>query len=220
MKRKYRFFTGRSLAAMAILALVIPLNGCGLLANVLWDGTFVEAEYKEPLKEKRVAVVCISGSSFYLPDNESSVLARKVGEFLEKKVEGIQIIPQQKIAAWIDSNDWDTADYQAIRKGLKADKVIAIELANFSTHSGPGVFKGTAKVNARIYDETTGSLGKQVLPNKTVSYPKMAEYTRQEFTEEEFTENFLKKLAFVVSRIFYRYDEHDKMTFDPTNIGQ
>ncbi len=207
-----------SLAAITVLTQI----GCiGLVSNLLYDGRMVAARYGG-LEKQKVAVVCLSGDAIQNPHSTSSQLAAKVERLLKENVPDIQIIDQEIIADWIDSNNWDQIGYDCrkIGRGVGADKLVAIDLASFSLHEGGTMFKGRCDVSVTVYDMTEGGEETQILNGLPIAYPANGARSTATCRERQFRNDFLKVVALEVARNFYRHDKRVVMALDSTLIAR
>lgn len=208
---RYRYF----LAALALLAAVVPAAGCvGFLTTAMYliRGTALPAEFNG-LRGKRVAVVCQPMVSLqYRNSTAAKDLARQIGSLLRQKISKIEIIDQRKVDEWIDENTWD--EYSEIGKALKADLVLAVDLENFSTLQGQTLYQGKANVTLRVIDCANG--GKVIflrhLPQ--VLYPPNAGIPTSEQQEPQFRRRFILVLADQIARYFYGHDPIDDFARD------
>ena len=78
----------RIVMLLGLAAVIATSAGCvGLTAQLLYwvnGGNKIEPEF-EGMKEKRVAVVCVSNSSSYGPNSFCSLLERRVGMALREQ---------------------------------------------------------------------------------------------------------------------------------------
>jgi hypothetical protein len=170
------------------------------------------------LKEKRIAVVCVSNSEAFGPTTASIQLARQVGQLLETNIDKAQIIDPQRIADWIDRNDWDYINYPEVGKGVNADMVVAIDLDSFSLNDGKTLYRGRADVKVVVYDMTNG--GKEVFaytPTQVV-FPENSALHATDMTEEAFRRQFLNVLASRIGRQFYSYDAKEDFARDASVV--
>lgn len=218
------FRTGwRGLVVMAMLGLSLATStGCiGLMAHALWaaKGERVPAEYTG-LEGERVAVVCLSSTSAFGPDDAARVLAASVHAIFEKRVKKIRLVHPDEVANWIDHNDWKQIDYREIGRGVKAEKIVAIDLGAHSLHEGRTLFKGTAKVTVSVYDMQEE--GKLVFRRTTpeFTYPETGGYPTTDMSEPEFRRAFLGRLARHIARPFHEHDLVDHFATDAESIGR
>ena len=109
-----------SASVMAVF-IVLSSSGCVRWASMAMYAMFgnqVDAAF-DGLKEKRVAVVCVSDSAYYGPTAISYDLAVAVEKLLETNVDDIEVISQDVLDDWKDQNDWDEVDFEAIGNGLR-----------------------------------------------------------------------------------------------------
>jgi hypothetical protein len=199
----------KRLAPIAIVLIgVIAANGCaGLMTTMRWMGgdNLMPAEYDE-LKEKRVAVVCVSDNLSYGTGAESVLLAREVSSILRRNVEDIELVSAEEIADWIDREGWDEIDYREIGRGVKADRVVAIDLARLSIREGSSLYRGRADITVSVYDMEDGGheMFRKTLPE--FSFPATGPHPVGDLSEVQFRRAFLETLSEHVARYFYAYD--------------
>ncbi len=222
MERTPQRWLPRTIVLSAGLAFFVTQVGCvGLLSNLLYDNRMVPARYEE-LAEQKVAVVCVSGDSIYTPHSTATDLAARVEQLLKKNVKDIEVIDQNKVADWIDNNDWDLIDYdyRKIARGVGADKLVAIELDSFSMREGGTMYKGKCDVNVSVYDMTTDGEETLILDAFPIKYPTNGAVSTAARTERQFRSQFLKVIAHDVAKSFYRHDLREDMALDSTLVGR
>jgi len=195
-------------ALSALLAAVaLGLGGCGLLQHVAYvaGGSMIPPQFKG-LEDSRVAVVCVSDATSYGSGTESERLARGVAKILQEKVPDIEIVSWSEIADWIDRKGWDEIDYREVGRGVKADRVVAVDLSGFRLHEGASLFKGRADVTITVFDMTAG--GKEVFQKELVDFgfPTNGPYHAAEISESRFSKLFLTVLAREIAKNFHEYD--------------
>jgi len=215
-----RFTILRNLVSgVVLLMLAGSLTGCGTLSHLSYwiYGIKVDAKFTG-LQKKRVAVVCLDANSLRGPGGEADAVAKSVSNILAVKVEDIEIIPQAKIADWIDGHDQNLTDYRDIGRGVKADMVVGMDLESFSTHEGQTLLKGRAKVSVRVYDMAKDGQVVYETPTKEISFP---EHGARHVTENEanFRVVFINTLAEKISRDFYAYDKLEDFGGDASYMG-
>jgi hypothetical protein len=207
-----------STAAVMLLA----QTGCvGLLTNLLYDGHMIPAKYNG-LKQQKVAVVCVSNDSIHSPYSTCTLLARKVQGLLQAKVKSIEIVDEDRVADWIDNHDWDQVnyDYRKMGRGVRADKVVAVELASFSLHEGGTMYKGRCEVNVAVYDIANGGKKVLVLDGSPIVYPANGGQSTATRSDRQFRDQFLNVVAHEVAKNFYRHDLKEDMALDATYIAR
>lgn len=210
----------RFVGHLLLVMLMACSPGCvGAIANLVnvARGNNVPANFTG-LKEKRVAVVCVSNSEAFGPAGASASLARQVSKLIGANVEKVTMIEQQKIEQWIDRNDWDYQDFLAVGRGVNADMVVAIDLDGFSLYDGPTLYKGRADVSMVVYDMTAG--GHEVFaysPNQ-IQHPENSSQHTTDTSERAFRSQFLFVLANRIARQFYPYDVAEDFARDASVI--
>ncbi|QDV68355.1 hypothetical protein Poly24_20640 [Rosistilla carotiformis] len=209
------------LIGCVLLALVIFAQlGCtSALTSIMYAvGADLEpAEYKD-LARTKTAVVVITDGSQYSDDITSRTLTRKVSEYLEIEVDGIKLIAEEEIDSWKDINGWEQVDFIALGKGIKADKVLGIELTGLKLREGQTLYRGRANVTTTVYDVKSGrkefrrSLDDFTFPVHTGKYA-------SETTEAKFRRDFLDVLSRRVARYFHRYDPRDSVALDAVIVN-
>jgi hypothetical protein len=205
--RRSRFV--HCLVSLALAALLVaPNSGCvGFAATLMYwlKGNVVEAKCNA-LEGKKVAVVCVTGSSISGPNNEGEALARVVGTILEKNVKKLVLVRPEEVADWRDQNNWDEVDYRSIGRGVKADMVVAIDLASFSIHGDQTLLRGKASVKTTVYD--IADKGKIIFrdgPKEFVFPENGAQHVVE--NETNFKRIYLFTLAQDIAKNFYAYDK-------------
>ena len=216
----FRWCAERISVVILSALLVCCTTGCvGTLVNLIHaaHGNLVPAKYTG-LKEKRVAVVCVSNSESFGPTSASHALAREVGKLLNRNISDVELVEPQEIASWIDNNNWDYVDYQAVGKGVNADMVLAIDLDSFNLYEGKTLFKGRADVKVVVYDISEDN--REVfshLPNQ-IQFPANAGYHTTDMSEGAFRRKFVNVIARKIARQFYAYDVKEDFANDATII--
>jgi hypothetical protein len=213
--KEWRMRFNKSSLGLLILCLALPLaSGCGLASKMVYffQGQQIPAKYAG-LKDKKVAVVCITSSNSGGPGTEADVLARSVSKILTKEVPGIDVVPQDKVIDWMDKNNWNQIDYKQVGRGVKADTVVAIELGAFTIHEGQTLLRGRAGIGVKVFDMT--QKGKLVYdtPAREISFPKngASQVTQSEL---EFRRLFVWSLAQEIARDFHSYDAVEDLARD------
>jgi hypothetical protein len=154
-QRQFRSFNPA--AAIMVLAGLLVFSGCvGFASQLLYTfkGHRAKAAY-EGLEGKRVAVIAVSSSAFYDPQDPTGEVARKVSKLLEINVKDIEIVDEGEIADWIDQNDWQMR-YKKVGIGVKADRVVAIEFSNLSFRDSSTLVKGRSDFTVSVVDVHSG----------------------------------------------------------------
>lgn len=199
---------------------LIPCGGCiGLVANLIHAGlgNLVPAKY-EGLKERRVAVVCVSKSALFGPSTAAQEIAHRVEKRLQDQVKGIQIIGQQKISDWIDREGWDEMDYRELGVGVDAQTVVGIDIISFSLREGHTLYKGRSDLEVRVFDmDQAGKVVfQEILPQ--VQYPVIAGQYITDTNETQFRQRFLDVIAERIGQIFYAREVAQDFGRDSTSV--
>ncbi len=196
-------------------------TGClGFAANILnvVRGHTVKAEFPG-LEGKRVAVVTITDSSQYSDDASARILSRRVAEILENEVKNCTLVREDEVQQWRDRNGWDAIEFIDIGRGVKADKVLGIEMTGLRLRDGATLYRGRAAVTATVYDIASGSVEfRRHLEEFT--YPVSAGMYTSETTETKFRNLFLGVLAAKISRYFHGYDFSETVALDAAIVNQ
>jgi hypothetical protein len=197
--------------------LMLSTSGCvGIAAQLMYmaGAGDIKPEFAG-LKDKRVAVVCVSNRSAYGSGNESRALARMVSVILAREVKKIEIVSQTEIDNWKDTNEWDEIDYRAIGRGVKAEMLVAIDLRSLSYYDGQTMYKGRADFTVSVYDMTEGN-GKIVWSKATPDFqhPRHGGRPVTDMVESNFQKEFLGLLAKDIARSFHSYDKVVKVATD------
>lgn len=200
---------------LSAMLLVATTSGCTLLANVMYvmGADQIPPEY-EGLDESKVAIVTASDSSNYSDDAAARQLSRMIGDILLKQVDDLSLVREDQIEQWRDTNGWDSTDFISIGRGVKADKVLAIELTNLRLREGATLYRGRADATVSVIDVASGD----VQYRKSIeefTYPISAGQSTSETTEKRFRRLYLGMLSKQVARSFHSWD----MTEDFANDG-
>jgi hypothetical protein len=205
-----------------LLAAIFLASHCGcvgMLAQMgYWTGAnLIPAEY-EGLENERVAVICVSSNASYGVGIEAELLARGVSSILKENVKGIDLVEHDEIADWVDKNDWDEVDYREVGRGVKASKVVAIDLSGFRLYEGQTLYRGRAVVTVTVLDIEEG--GKEAFRRQLpeIKFPTTGVYHSSETSETAFRRAFLQVVARQVGHYFHDYDPIDRYNRDPASL--
>mgnify|MGYP001491592869 CR=1 FL=1 len=171
------------------------------------------SEFLERLDEDDQLYILGDLFESWIGDDNVSELSAFVGNILAKEIKDIKIVRNDKISHWRDTNGWDSLDFAEIGEGVKADKVIGIELGNFSLRDGPTLYCGTSDVTITVIDVATGEVDFTKLLEE-YRYPTMAGQHTSETTESRFRKLYLQTLAEEIGRSFHPYDMADRVAAD------
>lgn len=206
----------RSLPWLLVLALSLTsFSGCINLASNLmyaWRGNKAPAEYNG-FEGKKVAIVC--GTEKGLSnDATSTLMTRQLEGLLGKNVKDIKLIGQDKIDKWLDTNGWNDSDFTEIGKGVGADQVLSISLANLTLKDGMTLYKGRANISVTVYDIAGGGnvVYRKGFPD--FEYPKLGGATVTDTSEAKFHVLFLRVVSQRIATLFYPADPNDQFALD------
>ena len=132
---------------------------------------------------------------------------------------GVSLIREEQIEQWRDENGWDTSDFLSIGRGVKAEKVLGIELTNLQLRDGKTMYRGRSDVNLIVIDVESGD----VVYRKEIdeySYPVSAGQHTSETTEVKFRKLYLSMLSRHIGRHFHKYDHTDLFASDGALASQ
>ena len=196
---------------------LLTCSGCvGTLAQLIYvvKGHDVPAAYNG-LVGKRTAVICVSDASAYGPDTLTDTMSRALGLKLAAGVKRIEVIPHATIESWIDEHGWDEQDFGALGKGVKAERVVAVEMGSYSIHEGQTIYKGRADVTVTVY-ELDGQNAPQVAyvyGPQEYSFPKNGRPSIQS-NDRQFEAFFLSRLTQNITDQFTKHDRYESFAED------
>jgi hypothetical protein len=196
------------LFTVLMVTTLVTCSGCvGMIANLLHVGMGnpVRARYGG-LKDREVAVVCLSNSSSFRTATAAAQIAKSLEKNLRRQVNDIKVVDQQKIDDWRDRNEWNQIDYIELGRGVGADMVVAIDLGSFSLHEGATLFKGRCDLKITVFDLVDE--GKIVYDSRPpqVQYPLNAGQHVADINEREFRNKFIEVVATELAHHFHDYD--------------
>ena len=214
MTNKKRLTT---IVLMAILPVFVIVTSSGCIqqmAQLLYviKGHEVKPQF-EGLKDKRVAILCVSDSSAYGPDTLTYTVSKYVSLKLAAGVKDIEVISPPVVDAWIDENGWESQDYAGLGEGVKADMVVVIEIASYSIREGATLYKGRADMSVTVYDVAKeGQVSFHHGPDNYV-FPENGRPATQS-TERQFEMFYLARLTDRISRLFVPHNKLDAFAED------
>ncbi len=212
--------TRRIVLVMALVtsaAFVVSFSGCvGAMSQLMYviKGHDVPAAYSG-LEGKRVAVVCVSDASAYGPDELTYTVSRAIGIKLGQGVKNIQLIPTADVENWVDENGWDEMDFGALGRGVNADRVVAIEIASYSIHEGPTIYKGRSELTVTVYDleNEAGATVAFGFGPENFAFPKDGRPSIQS-NDRQFEAFYLAYLTKYISNQFIKHDRLESFAAD------
>jgi hypothetical protein len=213
----------RALIGLFLALCVASGSGCiGLGAQLIYwakGGHKIEPEFAG-LEDKRVAVLCVSNASSYGPNSACAMLQRSVAAILRQKGDKIDVIHEDEVADWIDTNGWNEMDYRVIGRGVDADAVLAIDLEDFGLHEGRTLYKGRASLTVSVYDMENGG---QVVFRRSIpdfTFPRNSARHTTEMSEARFRGLFVTVLSQHVARYFCAYNLEEEFATDAMMLGE
>ncbi len=200
---------------LALAGFVLGTAGCRSLATVaayMLKSHKVDAAFNG-LQGKKVAVVCrVLPSLEFNNPTVTKELARDVAQHLAGNVKKIQIVDPQKVASWVDANQWN--EYSEVGNAVGADMVVGIDIQDFATQQSHTLYQGRASWLLTVHDCTQG--GKVVFEKsgRTVYPPNTGIPAMDLPSEATFRRKFVRVLADNIARHFYPHEPQADMTLD------
>ena len=218
-----RGLLARAAGLVALASLVTTTQpGClGVYANLMHavGADKVPAEYNE-LEDSSVVIVTTTNSTHYSDDATARLLSRMVGDILLKeKLDDFTLVREDQVEQWRDTQGWESLDYQAMGRDLKADKVISIELSDLTLREGKTLFRGNANATIRVIDTASG---KRVYRRSIdeFAFPVNSGQPTSETTESKFRKLYLGMLAKQIARSFHAWDMTEDFAMDSKIASQ
>ncbi|MFN3188963.1 MAG: hypothetical protein ACE361_00455 [Aureliella sp.] len=204
-------------AALGMVFVLISSTGCiSLVANLMHaiNGNELPAEY-DGLVGKRVAMICQTDEGFRTTA-ASTILTNNLHAALNMHVEDIDLVPHSEIEKWVDVHGQQGVDYVEVGKAVKAERVVAVEVAKLGLTNGPTLFKGSADISVTVYDIERGGklIFRKQMPD--CEFPTTDGKPVSETTESKFRSFYLAILTRRISGIFYPVDPTADVALDAT----
>ena len=202
------------------LVMIVFFSGCiGTAAQMLYvfRGNKIKAEF-DGLKNKRVAIVCVSDASSYGPDALTQTISRALGGKLAMEVKKIHVIPNAQIEEWKDMNGWNEINMHQLGQGVDADAVVAVEISSYSIHEGSTMYKGRSNVTTTVYDIQNGGEVLFVHGPNYFEFPKTHARPVIGTSDAQFEAAYLSKIVENTARLFYDYERLDQFADDATGF--
>lgn len=193
--------------SLALLGGVV-LASCGcvnLAANLIHAVTGNErpAEY-DGLEGQRVAVVCSSDGKMG-GEATDTILAGNIHAALSMNIDDIELVRHSEIEQWLDVHGWQNSDYVEIGKGVKADRLLAVELSGLKLKNGQTLFRGETDIAVTVYEIPSGKLlYRKQMPE--FAFPQQGGKPITETSENKFRSFFLSIVTQEVAGLFYPVD--------------
>ena len=204
--RRSSTFNALGILLILCLPVLICSSGCAVLYQLAYgDGPKIAAKYAG-LEGQRVAVVCVMNSSAYGDGEVAAALADQVGRILRKKLDDVEIVRQDEISDWMDTNEWDESDFVEVGRGVKADVVLAIDVDSFSVHESTTLLKGRSHLTTTVYDVKEN--GKELFrtTDGEHTFPVSHEISTLSTNWRTFQRTYIQVLAEHIAKNFYDYN--------------
>ncbi|MEM7479466.1 MAG: hypothetical protein AAF483_31155 [Planctomycetota bacterium] len=218
MTNKSKSFSRNQIALLSLgLLLVSSGLGCiNFVANMIHavHGDMIPAEF-DKLGGKKVAVVCRTDEGFQA-NATNSILHNNLQMALATNIEDVKLVRRSEIQNWLNSNGWEESDYFTIGKGVEADLVVAVEVANLKLRNGPTLYRGQADVSVKVYDiehEGVPIYHKQM---NEIAFPQNSGKPITDTSESKFRQFYLAYLTRKIGALFYPVDATADYALDAT----
>lgn len=202
--------------ALVFALFVCTTTGCiNLAANLIHavQGNNRPAEYPG-LEGHRVAVVCTTDGR-YGGEACDSILTNNLQVALNTNIGKIELVRSSEIEQWLDVHGRRTTDYVDIGKGVKADRVLAVEVADLELMNGPTLYRGMSDISVSVYDIPTGDiLYRKQMPE--FAFPTTGGKPVTESSENKFRSFYLGILTQEIGALFYEVDATAHVARDAT----
>ncbi len=200
---------------LACLILIIACTtGCiSFAANLMGviRGNTRPAEY-EGLEGKRVALICVSESGLEV-DKVSSMLTSYMQANINSHIDEIDLVRQSEIERWLERHASEAEEFVEVGKGVKAEKLIAVEVENLTLKDGATLYKGQCDISVSVFDVPSGKIEfRKQLPE--FAYPTIGGPSITDTTDAKFRGLFLSVLADKISGLFYDVEVGEDFALD------
>ena len=235
----------RRVSVLLTLAIALTIGvsaGCRNLATLavyLIRGTEVTAEYPG-LKEQRTVVVCRPVAAMAFRDaGVSTELAHRLNSMLIERVKKIDAVDAQKVNAWLDERYDSDYAFDEVGKAFDADRVLGVELMEFSLLKGQTLYQGRATVRLVVYERIPEKDDKQQADEQqddqqqdkaaekdikyriaferdlpTIVWPPNIGVPAGERSKADFRRQFVRVVADHIGRHFYSHDPYNDYAQD------
>ena len=210
-------------ALLLVFASTILATNCGCLARMLDFGVYVlkgpplvPAEYKQ-LEGQRVAVICVSVANSYGPNAVTNRITRDLQRLLAAKVTEIEMVRESEVADWLDHHDWSDIDYHEVGRGVKADRVVVVELNQpLKLREGPNLYRGAADFTVTVFDINNNGEKHFRRRVEEFRWPAQARYG---VSESKFEQAFTLRIAERVGQYFYGVEMNSDIGENTSDVG-
>ena len=207
------------------------LLGCALFALMIAPGCMKEMAqlfyvikgHETPpvfqdLKEKKVAIVCLSDVSAYGPDTLSYTITKRVSAKLMTSKEKIDVVSPVEVEEFVDLNGWDESSVSTLGSAVNADFVLVIDISDYSIRDGQTLFKGRSDITLKVFDvNDSGRLAFQSGPNEFV-FPENGRPVMQS-SERQFEQFYLARLTDYIAKIFTTHDHMESFAANAMDVN-
>lgn len=142
------------------LALLVGASGCKWMAApfMMWGDPpkkAVPAEYPYLESKKAAIAIWADADTLFEYPNVRLELSEHVKAALESNIHGATFVPNRTVIEYQARDlDWDRIDPATLGAKFKADRLILIELTEYTAreHDSPHLFRGRIAANVRVYD--------------------------------------------------------------------
>lgn len=203
---------------MLAVSLTLGTLGCVRFAANLVNaiqGKERPAEYPG-FVEQRVAIACTREGSCS-NDATSAMFTRYVHSLLNTNVKKIELVRQDEVDRWLEAHDWSPSDHAEIGEGVKADKLLVVDISGVKLKNGATLFRGVCDMEVTVYDikNKNAIVFEKQFPEFT--FPKEAGPTTHDTTEAKFHNLYVSILARKVATLFYDVDPMADVGLDATS---
>jgi hypothetical protein len=216
-----------------VLLLLVVAAGCRNIATMavyLIRGTEVEAEYAG-LKEQRSVVVCRPVATMAFRDaGISTELTHRLSGMLSERVKKSDVVDAGEVTAWLDERYDSDYTFPEVGNAFDADRVLGIELMEFSLFKGQTLYQGRAALRMVVYerivpdDEDEDAKGDEKTEPEndeparyriamerdlpTIVWPPNIGVPTSERAKADFRRQFIGVVADHIGRHFYSHDPY------------
>ncbi|MEL7496760.1 MAG: hypothetical protein AAFN77_04075 [Planctomycetota bacterium] len=165
------------------------------------------------LKEKEVAIVCLSDVSAYGPDSLSYTITKLVTAKLMTSKEKINVVSPSEVEEFIDLNGWDESSVDTLGEAVGADYVLVVDISAYSIREGQTLYKGKSDIALKVFD--VADEGRIVFdngPNEFV-FPENGRPIMQT-TDRQFEAFYLAQLTDYIAKSFITHDHLESFAAD------
>jgi hypothetical protein len=121
-------------------------------------------------------------------------------------LDDIEVVRQDEISDWMDTNEWDESDFVEVGRGVKADVVLAIDVDSFSVHDSKTLLKGRSRLTTTVYDVKQD--GKELFrtTDREHTFPTSHEISTLSADWRTFQRTYIQVLAEHIAKNFYDYN--------------